>query len=176
MEGKSMKSESQPLNAILLTKIKEFTRDLLLNLSNGHSPIILLDRFRNHCILPDSNCFCSSNLPCGKQVLTLCKETHVHRLDVMLRVLLIVQKLLQENKHCSKRDIYYMHPSVFLDQSVVDRAINDICVLMQCSRHNLNVVSAGNGYLMRSHSFMETHFSVRVSYGLDKICRRKKGI
>ncbi|KAI5416716.1 hypothetical protein KIW84_041658 [Lathyrus oleraceus] len=164
MEGKSMKSESQPLNAILLTKIKEFTRDLLLNLSNGHSPIILLDRFRNHCILPDSNCFCSSNLPCGKQVLTLCKETHVHRLDVMLRVLLIVQKLLQENKHCSKRDIYYMHPSVFLDQSVVDRAINDICVLMQCSRHNLNVVSAGNGYLMRSHSFMETHFSVRVNF------------
>ncbi|RHN57955.1 putative spo11/DNA topoisomerase VI subunit A [Medicago truncatula] len=41
------------------------------------------------------------------------------------------------------------------DQSVVDHAINDICVRMQCSRHNLNVVSAGNGYLMRSHSIME---------------------
>lgn len=27
------------------------------------------------------------------------------------------------------------------DQSVVDRAINDICILLQCSRHNLNVVS-----------------------------------
>ncbi|KAF1868636.1 hypothetical protein Lal_00036074 [Lupinus albus] len=40
------------------------------------------------------------------------------------------------------------------DQSVVDRAINDICVLMQCSRHNLNVVSAGNGYNMRSHSIL----------------------
>lgn len=26
------------------------------------------------------------------------------------------------------------------EQSVVDRAINDICILMQCSRHNLNVV------------------------------------
>ncbi|OMP04254.1 hypothetical protein COLO4_09815 [Corchorus olitorius] len=25
------------------------------------------------------------------------------------------------------------------DQSVVDRAINDICILLQCSRHNLNV-------------------------------------
>lgn len=37
-------------------------------------------------------------------------------LDVMLRVLLIVQKHLQENKHSSKRDIYYMHPYVFLGQ------------------------------------------------------------
>jgi hypothetical protein len=28
------------------------------------------------------------------------------------------------------------------EQSVVDRAINDICILLQCSRHNLNVVDA----------------------------------
>lgn len=26
------------------------------------------------------------------------------------------------------------------EQSVVDRAINDICILLHCSRHNLNVV------------------------------------
>lgn len=37
--------------------------------------------------------------------------------DVLLRVLLIVQKLLQENRHASKRDIYYMHPSVFSGKS-----------------------------------------------------------
>ena len=37
--------------------------------------------------------------------------------DVLLRVLLIVQKLLQENRHGSKRDIYYMHPSVFSGNS-----------------------------------------------------------
>ena len=130
--------------------------------------------------------------------------------DVLLRVLLIVQQLLQENRHGSKRDIYYMHPSVFSgkselsfspnfkwyfflyssfpitvigiwkmhvqwnkfeylplkvtsfiaflnifclfcnpEQSVVDRAINDICILMQCSRHNLNVVGV---FLMLSFS------------------------
>jgi hypothetical protein len=36
--------------------------------------------------------------------------------DVLLRVLLVVQRLLQENKHCSKRDIYYMYPSIFVGQ------------------------------------------------------------
>ena len=34
--------------------------------------------------------------------------------DVLLRVLLVVQQLLQQNKHCSKRDIYYMYPSIFV--------------------------------------------------------------
>lgn len=33
---------------------------------------------------------------------------------MLLRVLQIIQKLLQENRHVSKRDIYYMHPYVFL--------------------------------------------------------------
>lgn len=32
---------------------------------------------------------------------------------VLLRVFMIIQQLLQENKHASKRDIYYMQPSIF---------------------------------------------------------------
>lgn len=37
--------------------------------------------------------------------------------DVLLRVLVVVQQLLQENRHASKRDIYYMHPSIFSGES-----------------------------------------------------------
>ncbi|KAL5125935.1 Meiotic recombination protein SPO11-1 [Glycine soja] len=180
MEGKRTRfqSESQPQSVILLTKIKEFTRALLADLTNGRSPLILIDRFRSYCTLSNSNwfdsnpnqspfhlfvsntnvsqcSFCASDLPCGKELLTLRRKSHAHRLAVMLRVMLIVQKLLQENKHSSKRDIYYTYPSVFLDQSVVDQAINDICILMQCSRHNLNVVSAGNGLIMGWIRFSE---------------------
>ncbi|KAI4307879.1 hypothetical protein L6164_031008 [Bauhinia variegata] len=153
MEGKRLSSESRRLD--LLRKIKEFTRAIIQDISNGKSPMILIDRFRNYCYSPSSNCYCGSDLPWGKEVLTFRKETHVHRVDVMLRVLLIIQQLLQENKHSSKRDIYYMHPSVFLEQSVVDHAINDICILMQCSRHNLNVVSVGNGLVMGWIRFFE---------------------
>ena len=32
---------------------------------------------------------------------------------IMLRVLAIIQQLLQEEKHASKRDIYYADPSIF---------------------------------------------------------------
>ncbi|MED6174064.1 hypothetical protein PIB30_065349 [Stylosanthes scabra] len=180
MEGKLMSSQSHSPNFNLLVKIKEFTRSLVTDLSNGQSPAILIHRFRNHCTHRNCNCFCGSDLPCGKDVLTLRRESHVHRIDfrsvvqfyslgnfsdVMLRVLLIVQKLLQENRHCSKRDIYYMHPSVFSDQSVVDHAINDICVLMQCSRHNLNVVSAGKG-----SSYDHAEFKYVSTDKTDKIC------
>ncbi|KAA8523554.1 hypothetical protein F0562_009977 [Nyssa sinensis] len=125
------------------------------NLCNGRSPLVYIDRFRNYCNDTTGNCCCSSDLSKGKEILTLQRECHARRMDVLLRVLLIVQKLVQENRHGSKRDIYYMHPSVFQEQSVVDRAINDICILLQCSRHNLNVVSVGTGLVMGWLRFSE---------------------
>ncbi|KMZ62565.1 hypothetical protein ZOSMA_454G00050 [Zostera marina] len=64
-------------------------------------------------MLKCSSC-CSKDLPCGKDLIVLKKESHVQRLDIMLRVLSIIQQLLQENKHGTKRDIYYMQPSIFL--------------------------------------------------------------
>ncbi|KAA3467374.1 meiotic recombination protein SPO11-1 isoform X6 [Gossypium australe] len=151
MEGIRSSTRSRDL----LRKIKEFTLSILEALSEGRSPLIFIQSFRTYCTNLDSICSCRSNKPSGHEILTFQKESHVHRIDVLLRVLLIVQQLLQENKHASKRDIYYMHPLIFSDQSVVDRAINDICILLQCSRHNLNVVSVGNGLVMGWLRFFE---------------------
>ncbi|XP_028114500.1 meiotic recombination protein SPO11-1 isoform X4 [Camellia sinensis] len=130
MEGK--RSNTKPSD--LLKKIREITRSILEDICKGRSPSLYIDRFRNYCTGDTGNCyttynsvlqnhltafgfqiksFCSLDLPIGKEVLALQRECHARRLDVLLRVLLIVQQLLQENRHGSKRDIYYMHPSVF---------------------------------------------------------------
>eukprot|EP00257_Ricinus_communis_P026368 XP_025013782.1 meiotic recombination protein SPO11-1 [Ricinus communis] len=153
MEGNRLTSKTH--SDYLLQKIKDFTKSLVRDVSVGKSPAIFIDKFRNYCTNPEANCFCISDLPKGQEILTLKKECNARRIDVMLRVLVIVQQLLQENKHGSKRDIYYMHPSVFSDQSVVDQAINDICIILQCSRHNLNVVSVGTGLVMGWLRFLE---------------------
>ncbi|XP_074366530.1 meiotic recombination protein SPO11-1 isoform X3 [Apium graveolens] len=152
MEGNN--SISQPFE--MLIRIREFTRSIIKGVCTEQSSFaVLIDRFKNYCTDSSGYCYCSSDTAKGKEVITLQRECHVHRLDVLLRVLLIVQQLLQENKHGSKRDIFYMHPSVFREQSVVDRAINDICILLQCSRHNLNVVSVGKGLVMGWLRFSE---------------------
>ncbi|XP_031120100.1 meiotic recombination protein SPO11-1 [Ipomoea triloba] len=151
MEGK----RSGSMHCKVLRRLKELTRSIVEDLANNRLPIIYIDRFRNYCMDGSGNCYCSSGLSNGKEVVTLKRESHARRLDVLLRVLLIVQQLLQENRHGSKRDIYYMHPSIFKEQATVDRAINDICILLQCSRHNLNVVSVGNGLVMGWLQFVE---------------------
>ncbi|KAJ0980136.1 hypothetical protein J5N97_008391 [Dioscorea zingiberensis] len=146
-------SPSEP--ADLLAKIRGFVRLVLEDLCNGRPPSVALDRFKTYCSDPSGNCSCSTDLPCGKDIVSLESKSHAYRIDIMLRLLLIIQQLLQENKHASKRDIYYMEPSVFQDQGNVDRAINDICILLECSRHHLNVVPMGKGLVMGWLRFIE---------------------
>ncbi|KAM0871942.1 hypothetical protein ACQ4PT_039056 [Festuca glaucescens] len=134
--------------ALLLHKIKGLVGWVVAEVAAGRSPSVALHRYQNYCASAStsaaaspSTCACSYDAPVCTEILSLLrKEFHASRLNVLLRVLLVVQQLLQENKHCSKRDIYYMYPSIFVEQAVVDRAINDICVLLKCSRHNVNVV------------------------------------
>ncbi|XP_074320173.1 meiotic recombination protein SPO11-1 isoform X3 [Silene latifolia] len=151
MEGNRL----NPKSSDLLHKIRGFVRSIVIELCNGRSPVISVNKFRTYCSNSVDNCLCSSGMPTGVETLTLRKQSHAHRTNVLLRVLLIVQQLLQENRHASKRDIYYTYPSIFSDQSVVDRAINDICILLECSRHNLNVVSVAKGLVMGWIRFTE---------------------
>ncbi|KAL4567276.1 hypothetical protein LXL04_022855 [Taraxacum kok-saghyz] len=155
MGNKTEEKRSSSRSNHLLQKIRDFTLSIVEDVSHGYSPAIYIYRFRNYCTDISGNCYCSHDSVKGLEILTLQRDCHARRLDVLLRVLLIVQQLLQENRHGSKRDIYYMHPSVFREQSVVDRAINDICILFKCSRHNLNVVSVAKGLVMGWLRFSE---------------------
>ncbi|CAL4927378.1 unnamed protein product [Urochloa decumbens] len=146
--------------ALLLGRIRGLVRWVVEEVAAGRSPSIVIHRYRNYCSAadasPPSPCGCSYDAPVGTDVLTLLhKDCHTSRLNVLLRVLLVVQQLLQQNKHCSKRDIYYMYPSIFVEVAVVDRAINDICILFKCSRHNLNVVPVVKGLVMGWIRFVE---------------------
>ncbi|KAI5062070.1 hypothetical protein GOP47_0022609 [Adiantum capillus-veneris] len=79
--------------------------------------------------------------------LCLQQSGSAHRLVVMLRVLGIIQQLLEQGKHASKRDIYYTDPAIFHDVKMIDQAINDICIHFNCNRGSLNVVSVSKGYM-----------------------------
>uniref|UniRef100_A0A0E0KJ44 DNA topoisomerase (ATP-hydrolyzing) n=1 Tax=Oryza punctata TaxID=4537 RepID=A0A0E0KJ44_ORYPU len=143
--------------ATLLHRITGLVRWVVAEVAAGRSPSVALHRYQNYCAsAAASPCACSYDVPVGTDVLSLLhRGSHASRLNVLLRVLLVVQQLLQQKKHCSKRDIYYMYPSIFQEQAVVDRAINDICVLFKCSRHNLNVVPVAKGLVMGWIRFLE---------------------
>ncbi|KAJ4734170.1 Meiotic recombination protein SPO11-2 [Rhynchospora pubera] len=149
--------QPEPQSRLLLTSVRCFVRSLVEDVSNGRSPSIALERYRTYCSDPLGNCACSSDTPFAKDFISIDKHPQAaHRLAGLLRVLSIVQQLLQQNKHASKRDIFYMDPALFVDQAVVDHIISDICILLKCSRHHLNVVPVGKGLVMGWLRFKES--------------------
>ncbi|KAG0493116.1 hypothetical protein HPP92_006514, partial [Vanilla planifolia] len=104
-----------------------FILSLLVDLKKNNRLLITLDCHQIYCFNQPGNCNCRYDLPCGTKIFSLNKESHACRLSIILKVLLIVQKLHQEHKHVSKRDIYYMEPSLFIDQGCVDQAIRGAC-------------------------------------------------
>ncbi|WKA12619.1 hypothetical protein VitviT2T_029986 [Vitis vinifera] len=84
------------------------------------------------------------------------REIYITCIRLYFQVYLVCLKRSKVYFSCIMSSV--LHISVYIcnaDQSVVDRAINDICILLQCSRHNLNVVSVGKGLVMGWLRFLE---------------------
>ncbi|GLJ49442.1 hypothetical protein SUGI_1046990 [Cryptomeria japonica] len=153
MEGREREVTPQGL----LDSIKDFTRKLLKELWEGNMPCVGINKYQAYCTLDHHHqaCSCKPMAVIYKEVITMETKAAACRLVAMLRILQIIQELLQENKHASKRDIYYTDPAIFHDRTMVDRGIDDVCVYFQCSRHNLNVVSPSKGLVMGWLRFIE---------------------
>ncbi|KAH9804187.1 Meiotic recombination protein SPO11-1 [Citrus sinensis] len=70
------------------------------------------------------------------------------------------QEILTLEKQCHARRI---------EQSIVDQAINDICILLQCSRHNINVVGicwerVSSSYLKNLENLLFYHVSMVMGW------------
>ncbi|XP_050139956.1 meiotic recombination protein SPO11-1-like isoform X3 [Malus sylvestris] len=137
MEGRHSRWSSQPRPRDLLRKIREFALAMIEDLSIGRSPEIFIDRFRNYCTNPDSNW-----------------------------VLLIIQQLLQENRHGSKAwfGTEVILKKFFLKHNNTKPALRGIsitCILLYFQ------VSVGKGYCQCSsvHTCCGERISFYYFYG-----------
>ncbi|PWA63910.1 meiotic recombination protein SPO11-1 [Artemisia annua] len=71
-------------NSLLLTiqGYVGFTQSIVEDISNGHSPVIRINRFRNYCSDPSGNCYCSHDSVKGVEILTLHRECYARRVSV----------------------------------------------------------------------------------------------
>ncbi|KAJ7560563.1 hypothetical protein O6H91_04G135800 [Diphasiastrum complanatum] len=132
----------------ILKRIQDLVRELLQDIARGSLPVISIDRFIPCDSLTDGDGLSVYERCESQERIALKGRTSTQRIVAFMRVLLIVQGLLQQEKHASKRDVYYMDPRLFGDQVIVDQAINDICTKLKCARSSIHVFSASKGLVM----------------------------
>ncbi|XP_074867587.1 meiotic recombination protein SPO11 isoform X1 [Carettochelys insculpta] len=74
---------------------------------------------------------------------------------LILKVLSVIYKMVQDNTYATKRDIYYSDTLLFGRQSVVDNIVNDISCMLKISRRSLHIVSTTKGCIAGNLSYTE---------------------
>uniref|UniRef100_A0A8D0H3Z9 DNA topoisomerase (ATP-hydrolyzing) n=1 Tax=Sphenodon punctatus TaxID=8508 RepID=A0A8D0H3Z9_SPHPU len=74
---------------------------------------------------------------------------------LMLKILSMIYKMVQNNTYATKRDIYYTDTLLFGNQSVVDNIINDISCMLKTPRRSLHILSTTKGCIAGNLSYTE---------------------
>lgn len=63
----------------------------------------------------------------------------------MMKILKLIYRLIQENKFCTKRDIFYQYPDLYNCQSSIDKIVNDVACMLQVPRWDLHIIATSKG-------------------------------
>ncbi|KAH1182005.1 hypothetical protein KIL84_009759, partial [Mauremys mutica] len=74
---------------------------------------------------------------------------------LMLKILSVIYKMVQNNTYATKRDIYYSDTLLFGSQSVVDNIVNDISCMLKIPRRSLHILSTTKGCIAGNLSYTE---------------------
>ncbi|XP_030389256.1 meiotic recombination protein SPO11 isoform X1 [Gopherus evgoodei] len=79
----------------------------------------------------------------------------IGRKALMLKILSVIYKMVQNNTYATKRDIYYSDTLLFGSQSVVDNIVNDISCMLKIPRRSLHILSTTKGCIAGNLSYTE---------------------
>lgn len=152
-KGKQIKEFKQPEDTI---KIEDLSKKKILNriyrlidntieqiFSTGRPSIELPSRSSSNIIWDEDN----DLLLLGKQIME--KQFHsltsVADITRLMRILEVVNELLNEDLHATKREVFYTDVNLFGEQKNSDKSIEDVSTMLYTSRNSTHIVAAPRG-------------------------------
>jgi meiotic recombination protein SPO11 len=80
----------------------------------------------------------------------------VRQLAVLIRVADGIHELLSLGRHSTKRELFYTDVNLFEEQTISDRAIEDLAVTLRTIRNATNIVASAKGKIIGRISFVES--------------------
>ncbi|CAG2227142.1 SPO11 [Mytilus edulis] len=142
--------------ADVLQKIQTVMNDVMGQMSSGESPTM---KHINRSTW--ENISFKENI--GLQMVNDPKMTTVRyespqstkKFALMIKVMSIMFTLVQTDKYCTKRDLFYQDPTFFGNQMAVDEAVDNISCMLQIPRWHLHVLGTSKGLLAGDLSFQD---------------------
>lgn len=84
----------------------------------------------------------------------------------LTEVLRLIDEVLRERIHATKRDLFYRNVKLFGDQRVSDGMIEDVGAMLRVTRNSLNVIASAKGKVLGRLEFTEGRDRIDCSKGL----------
>ena len=75
------------------------------------------------------------------------------KFTLMMKLLSMVYRLVQTDRFCTKRDLYYQDTSLFGNQAALDEALENVSCMLQVPRWRLHVLATSKGCIAGNLSF-----------------------
>lgn len=79
--------------------------------------------------------------------ISLTSKTSERYFTVVIHILCEIYKLLSQNSTCTKRELYYRDVELLKNMSTVDRALNDISMLLNVQQWEMGVLTSSKGLI-----------------------------
>jgi len=79
----------------------------------------------------------------------------VRKTTITTKVVQLIHSILQKGIHITKRDLFYTDVKLFVDQKQTDAVLDDVAVMLGCTRTSLNVVASEKGVVVGNLKFKE---------------------
>ncbi|GFO04714.1 meiotic recombination protein spo11 [Plakobranchus ocellatus] len=131
----------------ILRRIEDVCLEVLKSICSGNAPELNFPRHSVWNELVFDNIVglnsTSANMPFTK--VRFDKPNSAKKFATMLRILRLIYRLIQENRFCTKRDIFYQYPDLYSSQSSLDRVIDDVACMLQVPRWDLHILATSKG-------------------------------
>ncbi|KAK3599869.1 hypothetical protein CHS0354_022440 [Potamilus streckersoni] len=79
----------------------------------------------------------------------------VRKFGLLMKVLSVMYKLVQTDKYCTKRDIFYQDTSFYGTQSILDGIVDNISCMLEIPRWHLHVLATLKGCIAGNLTFQD---------------------
>ncbi|XP_014375660.1 meiotic recombination protein SPO11 isoform X2 [Alligator sinensis] len=131
-------------------------QDIVTSLARNEAPVLILENRSDW-----GNIQFTESI--GLQMISHCTTRKIRsdcpksapKFALILKILSMIYRMVQNNTYATKRDIYYTDPQLFGNQSIVDNIVNDISCMLKIPRRSLHIMSTTKGCIAGNLSYTE---------------------
>lgn len=149
------KSIAESRRAVIMAQIEGLIQTLLSSLSKGKPMVLKILKVKDFKDCEINNAVLSQKeTAISLKSISFTNKSSARTFTILTTLLCEIYKLLSKNTSCTKRELYYRDTDLMVSQNAVNKALEDICILLNVSQWELGILSSSKGLVAGDLQFI----------------------